>query len=54
MAFPAGRYALGPDDGTLSVRTQRTGAAAMAGHDLLFHVTSWQAVLVVGDDRQLR
>src|SRR3954451_19440320 len=43
-------YALGPDDGTLSVRTQRTGAAAMAGHNLLFHVTSWEAVLVVGDD----
>jgi len=50
VAIPAGRYALGPADGTLSVRTQRTGAAAMAGHNLLFHVTSWQAVLVVGDD----
>src|SRR5206468_5794555 len=50
VAIPAGRYALGPDDGTLSVRTQRTGAAAMAGHNLLFHVTSWEAVLVVGDD----
>jgi polyisoprenoid-binding protein YceI len=50
VAIPSGRYALGPDDGTLSVRTHRTGAAAMAGHNLLFHVTSWQAVLVVGDD----
>ena len=50
MAIPAGRYALGPDDGTLSVRTQKTGAAAMAGHNLLFHVGSWEAVLVVGDD----
>jgi polyisoprenoid-binding protein YceI len=50
VAIPSGRYALGPDDGTLSVRTQRTGAAAMAGHNLLFHVTSWEAVLVVGDD----
>lgn len=50
MAIPVGRYALGPDDGTLSVRTQRTGAAAMAGHNLLFHVTSWEAVLVVGED----
>jgi len=50
VAIPAGRYALGPDDGTLSVRTHRTGAAAMAGHNLLFHVTSWEAVLVVGED----
>jgi polyisoprenoid-binding protein YceI len=50
VAIPSGRYALGPDDGTLSVRTQKTGAAAMAGHNLLFLVTSWEAVLVVGDD----
>ena len=50
MAIPAGTYTLGPDDGTLSVRTQRTGAAAKAGHNLLFHVTSWEAVLTVADD----
>jgi polyisoprenoid-binding protein YceI len=43
-----GTYALGPDDGTLSVRTRRTGAAAKAGHNLLFHVTSWKATLEVG------
>jgi polyisoprenoid-binding protein YceI len=41
---------LGPDDATLSVRTGRTGAAAKAGHNLLFHVTSWEARLVVGAD----
>ena len=38
---------LGPADGTLSVRTRRTGAAAKAGHDLLFHVTSWEARLTL-------
>ena len=38
-------YALGPDDGTLAVRTERTGAAAKAGHDLLMHVTAWNATL---------
>jgi polyisoprenoid-binding protein YceI len=43
-----GTYALGPDEGTLSVRTRRTGAAAKAGHNLLFHVTSWKATLEVG------
>jgi polyisoprenoid-binding protein YceI len=45
----AGTYRLGPDDGTLSVRTGRTGAAAKAGHDLVIHVTSWEATLHVGD-----
>jgi polyisoprenoid-binding protein YceI len=43
-------YRLGPDDGTLSVRTQRTGAAAMAGHNLLIHVTAWEATIALGDD----
>jgi polyisoprenoid-binding protein YceI len=46
----AGTYVLGPADGTLSVRTTRTGAAAKAGHNLLFHVTSWEARLAVGAD----
>jgi hypothetical protein len=32
------------------VRTQRTGAAAMAGHNLLIHVTSWEATIELGDD----
>src|SRR3954467_15104675 len=43
-------YRLGPDDGTLSVRTQRTGAAAMAGHNLLIHVAAWEATIALGDD----
>ncbi len=46
----AGSYVLGPENGTLSVRTRRTGAAAKAGHDLLLHVTAWEARLVVGTD----
>src|SRR3954447_3487676 len=41
-------YSLGPDDGTLSVRTKRTGAAAMAGHNLLIHVTAWEATIELG------
>jgi hypothetical protein len=49
-ALATGSYRLGPDDGTLALRTRRTGAAAKAGHDLLIHVTSWEATLVVGDD----
>ena len=44
------RTSSGPTDGTLSVRTSRTGAAAKAGHDLLIHVTAWHATLDVGED----
>jgi polyisoprenoid-binding protein YceI len=50
MSIPAGTYELGPENGTLSVRTSRTGAVAKAGHDLLIHVTVWRATLEVGED----
>ena len=42
-------YELGPDDGTLSVHTGRTGTVAKAGHDLLIHVTKWTGTLETGD-----
>ena len=38
-------YTLGADDGTLSVRTGRTGTVAKAGHDLLIEVRAWTATL---------
>jgi polyisoprenoid-binding protein YceI len=50
VAIRTGEYRFGPANGTLSVRTGRTGAAAKAGHNLLLHVTSWNATLVVADD----
>lgn len=50
MLVQAGTYELGPGDGTLSVKTSRTGAVAQAGHDLLIHVTAWRATLEVGED----
>ena len=50
VSIRAGTHRLGPDKATLSVRTGRTGAAAKAGHDLVMHVTSWEATLEVGDD----
>jgi polyisoprenoid-binding protein YceI len=50
VAIKTGTYRLGPDVGTLSVRTGRTGAAAKAGHNLLLHVTVWNATLAVADD----
>jgi polyisoprenoid-binding protein YceI len=45
-----GTYRLGPEHGTLSVKTGRSGAAAKAGHNLLIHVTSWSATIVVAPE----
>lgn len=50
MSIQPGTYKLGPDNGTLSVNTERTGAAAKAGHNLTIHVNSWEATLAVGED----
>src|SRR4051812_48318294 len=36
---------LGPEDGSLLVKTYREGVAAKAGHDLVIEVTRWQATL---------
>jgi polyisoprenoid-binding protein YceI len=36
---------LGPDDGSLFVRTYREGVAAKVGHDLVLEVTRWEAAL---------
>jgi polyisoprenoid-binding protein YceI len=50
MSPPSGEYQLGPEEVTLAVHTVRVGAAAKAGHDLLIHVTSWSASLVLDED----
>ncbi len=50
VSIQSGMHRLGPDNATLSVRTERAGAAAKAGHDLVIRVTSWEAELVVGED----
>ena len=53
----------GPDNGSLKIRTRRTGGAAKAGHDLVIEVESWQAALdpegqpaltLTADSRSLR
>lgn len=36
---------LGPQDGSIVVRTYREGAAAKAGHDLIIDVTGWEAAV---------
>jgi YceI-like domain len=50
VAIEPGTYRLGPEDGTLTVHTRRTGTVAKAGHDLVLHVTEWSATLTVGDE----
>jgi polyisoprenoid-binding protein YceI len=49
MAIEEGVHEFEPSDGTLAVRTYRTGAVAMAGHDLLLHVGDWHAAIEVVD-----
>ena len=46
----AGRYALGPDDATLTVATGKGGAAARAAHNLTILVQRWEASLHLADD----
>jgi polyisoprenoid-binding protein YceI len=50
MSIEPGTYELGPQDGTLTVKTGRTGAIARAGHDLLMEVGAWGATVQVGPD----
>jgi polyisoprenoid-binding protein YceI len=50
MTLAPGTYGLGPGDGTLTVRTGKTGAASKAGHNLLIDVTAWSATLDLGDE----
>jgi polyisoprenoid-binding protein YceI len=50
MAIQAGTHKIGPDNGTLAVKTGRSGAAAKAGHDLTIHINAWEATLTIGED----
>ena len=50
MALASGRHEVGPDSGSLLVKTYREGAAARVGHDLVIEVTDWSAEVVLADD----
>ena len=45
-----GNYTIGPRTATLTVRTGKRGAAAMAGHNLQITVSSWSATLELASD----
>jgi len=50
---PSGTHKLGPDNGTLQVRTYREGIAQKIGHDLFIDVGQWEATVEVAEDRSL-
>jgi len=50
MPIEPGTYELGPEDGSLSIRTSRKGAASKAGHDLLIRVDRWGATVQAAAD----
>lgn len=47
-----GTHNIGPENGTLQVKTYRAGMAQKAGHDLVIDVTSWNATVTVDGDSQ--
>jgi polyisoprenoid-binding protein YceI len=50
MALTPGRHTLGPDTGSLRVKTYREGVAAKVGHDLVIEVGAWSATVESGPD----
>ncbi len=49
MSLQAGTHTIGPENGSLTIRTGREGAAAKAGHDLVLEATSWDGTVQIGD-----
>lgn len=47
MPISAGTHQLGPDSGTLQVKTYREGMASKVGHDLTLDVTKWDATVTI-------
>ena len=53
LVLETGTHRFGPHNATLAVHTKRGGAAAKAGHDLVLHVTAWEATLELGEEPRL-
>lgn len=49
MTLQEGTHNVGPDNGSLKIKTGREGAAAKMGHDLVLEVTDWSGTVEVGD-----
>jgi hypothetical protein len=49
MSIQPGTHKIGPENGSVTIKTGREGAAAKAGHDLVLEATSWDGTLEIGD-----
>jgi polyisoprenoid-binding protein YceI len=49
MPLRPGTHTLGPESGTLQVRTYREGVGQKIGHDLILEVERWEATVEVED-----
>jgi polyisoprenoid-binding protein YceI len=49
MALSAGTFPIGPDTGTLRLRTSREGVAAKVGHDLLIELAAWSGTVTLAE-----
>ena len=54
MSIQPGTHKIGPDNGSLKIKTGREGAAAKAGHDLVLEATSWDGTLEMGDNPSVK
>jgi polyisoprenoid-binding protein YceI len=54
MSIQEGTHKIGPENGTVTIKTGREGAAAKAGHDLTLEATSWEGTLELGDNPSVK
>jgi polyisoprenoid-binding protein YceI len=54
MPIQEGTHKIGPENGTVTIKTGREGAAAKAGHDLTLEATSWEGTLELGDNPSVK
>jgi hypothetical protein len=50
MLIQTGSHQIGPDNGTLEIRTYREGMASKVGHDLIIEVTAWDGTVSLVED----
>lgn len=54
MGIQEGSHKIGPDNGTLTIKTGREGAASKAGHNLTLEATSWEGTVEIGDSSSVQ
>ena len=52
--IPEGTHTIGPNNGSLKIKTGKEGAAAKAGHNLVLEVGSWEATVEGGDSPSVK